>query len=192
MCTACFRAYYTSLVCHPPHCIFLLPLVLAEHHKTYLVLNKLLLLLLVFFHPHKSGDPAWPDLHSVLHKHRHWHHRTHIHQIPCLMVSRSTSQLFFWFNQHIIANINVFTIWCKTTLLEAVSCGGWCYVSRLLWWSEELWGHWPSFWMNHHVILHWSFLLPSVWYAFCTCIWKHGWSPYPVIGNGLCNLGGKI
>ena len=64
-------------------------------------------------------------------------------------------------------------------------------VSRILRWSEELWGIWSSFWMYHQVILHQSLLLSSIWVAFCTGIWERGWSPYPLVANGLCNLGWK-
>jgi len=64
-------------------------------------------------------------------------------------------------------------------------------VSRLLRWSEELWGVWSSFWIHHQVILHQSLLLSSIWVAFCTGIWEYGWSAYPVVANGFCSLGGK-
>jgi len=116
---------------------------------------------------------------------RHWHHRTHI---------QGASVAFFLFVQDIVANINVFTIlW--TTIHTSWSISVWWLVlsvSRPLQWSEELWGGWSSFWVHHQVILCFSLLVPSVWVAFCTGIWKHGWSPYPMVANGLCNLGGKI
>ena len=40
-----------------------------------------------------------------------------------------TPVVFFLFIQHIIANICVFTIWWKITLLEAAVYGDWCYLS---------------------------------------------------------------
>jgi hypothetical protein len=43
--------------------------------------------------------------------------------------------------------------------------------------------------LHLQVILHWSLLLPSVWVALCTGIWKRRCSPYPVVANGLCSLG---
>ena len=57
--------------------------------------------------------------------------------------------------------------------------------------SAMKWGAWYSFWIHHQVILHQSLLLSSIWVAFCTGIWEYGWSPYPVVANGFCSLGGK-
>jgi len=79
---------------------------------------------------------------------------------------QGTPVVSFLFIQHIIANINVFTIWWKTTFPEAVLYGGWCYLSpgfcNEVKSYEEIDRHFGSITKEFSIF---RFLIPVVFYA---------------------------